>query len=222
MYTLNALLPLWLGQACKASGKRLYHISTDYVFDGKKNKSPYTEKDLAKPVDSWYALSKVDGEINIQESFGGKDQFAIIRISYPYSPTYGRKLDFARMIVDKLNKGEDYFGTTDQKIKRTSVDDIVHALDLLITKKANGIYHVGGSYPEGYISPYDFAKKLAAVMELNFSPVKQISFLELSKKRIAVRPQNTWLDTSKIEKLGMNFVGIDESLDRFKRQSLSR
>ncbi|MBI2599480.1 sugar nucleotide-binding protein, partial [Candidatus Daviesbacteria bacterium] len=45
VYTINTLLPSWLAEACKSSGKVLYHISTDYVFDGKREDKPYTEKD---------------------------------------------------------------------------------------------------------------------------------------------------------------------------------
>lgn len=217
IYKINAMLPLWLARACSKSGKSLYHISTDYVFDGKKDNSPYTEEDLAKPVDSWYALSKFDGETNVRDGFGGEALFTIVRISYPYSAKYERKLDFARVIIDKLSKGENYFGSTDQKIKPTSVDDIAQALALLISKKARGIYHVAGKYPDGYISPYAFAQKIAGVMNLNANLIQPITFLDLSKKRVAPRPQNTWIDTAKIEKLGMEFTGIDDILDRFKK-----
>ncbi len=220
VYKLNAMLPLWLSRACKKSGKSLYHISTDYVFSGEQDNKPYTEEDLPKPVDSWYAISKFEGEVNVHESFGGGGQFAIARISYPYSPTFKKKLDFARVIVDKLSKGKDYFGSIDQKIKPTNVDDISHALALLISKKLYGIYHVGGKYPKGYISSFDFAQKIAKIMNLDATLIKPITFLELSKKRVASRPKNTWIDTTKIESLGMEFTNIDEALNNFKKQLL--
>ncbi len=218
VYTLNALLPLWLARICKKTGKSLYHISTDYVFNGKKDMSPYTEEDLPQPVNSWYAISKLDGETNVQEGFEGKGQFAILRISYPYSATYNRKLDFARVIIDKLLKGENYFGIKDQKIKPTSVDDIAEALALLIEKEAYGIYHAAGKYPKGYITPYEFALKLAEAFNMDRSLIKPISFIEFSKKRIAPRPQHTWIDTTKIENMGMKFTSIEEALNRFKEQ----
>lgn len=220
VYMLNALLPLWLSKACKKSGKSLYHISTDYVFDGRRNDRPYTEEDLPKPVDSWYAITKFFGEINIQKCFEGKGRFAIIRISYPYSATFERKLDFARVIIEKLSKGENYFGSTDQKIKPTSVVDIARALELILEKKAYGIYNVAGKYSKGYISPYDFAKKVAAIMKLNTSLIKPISFIELSRNRVAPRPQNTWIDTTKIENLGIDITNFEKSLERFQQQFL--
>ena len=216
VYTLNALLPLWLAKACKISGKILYHISTDYVFNGKKETRPYTEEDLPDPIDSWYALSKYDGETNVQEIFGGDGKFVIVRISYPYRVDFERKLDFARVIVDKLRHTERYFGCTDQKIKPVFIDDIAKVLVLLIEKRATGIYHVGGKYPKGYISPFEFAQEVAFIMNLDSSLIRPISFAELSKKRIAPRPRNTWIDTTKIEKLGMKFLSLDEALNKLK------
>jgi len=219
VYTLNSMLPLWLAQACKVSGKSLYHISTDYVFNGKKEDRPYTENEIPKPLDCWYSSTKFQGELNAIKGLGSKSRSSIIRISFPYSGVYGRKLDFARVIIDKLKKGEIYFGITDQKIKPVSVDDIAQALALLIAKQSYGIFHVAGKYSEkGYISPYEFSLKMASIMNLDKSLIKPVSFLELSKKRIAPRPQHTWLDTNKIEKLGFTIPDIDQVLNRFKIQ----
>ncbi|HCB22858.1 TPA: hypothetical protein DEP06_03520, partial [Candidatus Daviesbacteria bacterium] len=138
IYTINALLPTWLAEACKSSGKILYHISTDYVFNGKKEDSPYTEEDIPNPVDSWYAITKAEGEMGIIQI---KGKFSIIRISYPYSGVYRKKLDIARAVVEKLNNKEPYWGVEDQKIKPTSVDDITKALAFLLQREATGIYH---------------------------------------------------------------------------------
>lgn len=217
VYTLNALLPLWLTKACRDSGKTFYHISTDYVFDGKKQDHPYTEEDAPSPVDSWYSITKYYGEQNLLNS--NQDNFAIIRISYPYSGVYTRKLDIARVVVEKLKNKEPYFGIEDQKIKPTSVDDIAQALSFLIGKSATGIYHVAGNYsPQQYITPYQFARNIARVMALDLSQVKPISFARLSKKRLAPRPQHTWLDTGKIEAFGLRVTPINEALKRFMNQ----
>lgn len=219
VYTLNALLPLWLTQSCISSGKIFYHISTDYVFAGKKDSSPYTEEDIPKPVNSWYAVTKYLGEENILNSSGNKTNCAIVRISYPYSGVYRRKLDIARAVVERLKNKENYFGIEDQKIKPTSVDDIAQALSFLIRKGATGIYHVAGNYsPQQYTTPYYFAQKIARVMALDLSLIKPISFAKLSKKRLAPRPQHTWLDTGKIEAFGLRITPINEALKRFMNQ----
>lgn len=219
VYKINSMMPKWVAEVCKTSGKSLFHVSTDYVFDGKQSSRPYTEDDLASPVDSWYSMTKYYGEENILKTFQRKGNFAILRISYPYSGVYQRKLDIARVVVDKLKKGEPYFGINDQKIKPTSVDDIAEAVIFLLEKQAKGIYHVAGNFsPEEYITPLEFAQKIAEIMKLNISLISATSFLELSKKRLAPRPQNTWLSTKKIEALGFRFNNIDEALKRFKQQ----
>lgn len=220
VYTMNALLPLWLARSCRDSGKTFFHISTDYVFDGKKDTNPYTEEDIPTPVNSWYAMTKYYGEENILKSSGNH---TIIRISYPYSGLYKRKFDIARTVVEKLQNKELYLGVEDQKIKPTSVDDIAEALIFLLQKNATGIYHIAGNYsPEEHITPYQFAQKIADIMNLDTSFIKPISFLNLSKKRIAPRPKNTWLSTKKIESLGFHFTNIDEVLKRFKDQMLNK
>lgn len=221
VYTLNTLVPLWLTKACKATDKKLFHISTDYVFDGDQDDRSYTEDDQPKPVDSWYAQTKYFGEQSILESSYNKT--AIIRIAYPYSGVYSRKLDIARVVVEKISKGEEYFGITDQKIKPTSVDDISKALSFLIEKDVLGIYHVAGNYsPNEYITPYQFAQNIAKSLDLNTTLIKPISFLELSRKRVAPRPQNTWLNTKKIEDMGFSITNINEALNRFKEQLMKK
>lgn len=219
VYTLNCLLPLWLANYTKTFGCKLYHISTDYVFSGRQNNRPYTENDTPKPVNSWYAMTKYIGEENILNFSGSKTNCAIVRISYPYSGVYKRKLDIARAIVERLNNKEPYLGIEDQKIKPTSVDDIAQALSFLIGKSATGIYHVAGNYsPQQYITPYYFAQKNARVIGLDLSLIKPISFAALSKKRLAPRPQHTWLSTKKIESLTFQITSIDKALERFKKQ----
>lgn len=212
VYTMNTLLPFWLAKACQLSGKKLYHISTDYVFNGKRGDRPYTEEDIPSPVGSWYSITKQLGEINVKGH-------SIIRISYPYSGLYERRLDVARTVVKRLSDNLPYAGITDQKIKPTSVDDISMALIFLLKNNLTGIFHVAGDFtPNEYITPFELANKLAKVFELDSSLIKQINFKEFSKDRMAPRPQHTWLSTKKIEALGFNITGIDAALTRFKQQ----
>ena len=57
----------------------LIHISTDYVFDGKKL-GKYTEKDQTKPL-GVYGKSKLEGEQIIQENL---EKYIIIRTSWVF------------------------------------------------------------------------------------------------------------------------------------------
>lgn len=54
-------MPLNISVACQKNGSRMFHISTDYVFDG-KNFKPYSEDDKPNPA-SAYGRSKYEGEL---------------------------------------------------------------------------------------------------------------------------------------------------------------
>lgn len=200
-YGLNVTAPANLARSCKKYNKYLIHISTDYVFDGTQDSRPYRETDPAIPVNSWYAQTKRMGEQEIEKIFPGGNGYTIVRISFPYSDKFPRKLDIARTVIETLKKGKCYLGVIDEKIKPTHVKEISQAINLIAAKRAKGIYHVAGSFPEGYTTPYDFARKIAADNGLDVGLIKPITFKEFMETRIAPRPQHTWLDTSKLEKL---------------------
>ena len=69
-----------LAEVCKETNATLLHVSTDFVFDGRKT-TPYTETDLPNPT-GVYGQTKLDGEKAIQETF---DKYFIIRTSWVYS-----------------------------------------------------------------------------------------------------------------------------------------
>ena len=60
-FAINAQGTLNLARAAKKHGARMLHLSTDYVFDGKKT-TPYTESDIPNPLNI-YGQSKLIGEL---------------------------------------------------------------------------------------------------------------------------------------------------------------
>ena len=79
-YSVNADGPKNLAEVCKKHQVKLLHISTDFVFDGKKQ-TPYIETDTPNPL-GIYGASKWQGERNIQEVM---EDYFIIRTSWLYS-----------------------------------------------------------------------------------------------------------------------------------------
>ena len=59
-YRTNAEAAGTIAAMCAKTDTVLIHISTDYVFDGKKQ-SPYTEEDEVRPINV-YGASKLKGE----------------------------------------------------------------------------------------------------------------------------------------------------------------
>ncbi|MCS7223885.1 MAG: NAD(P)-dependent oxidoreductase, partial [Armatimonadetes bacterium] len=63
-FRVNALGPLFLARLCQEREITLVHISTDYVFDGRKG-GPYTELDPPNPLNV-YGATKLLGEFFVR------------------------------------------------------------------------------------------------------------------------------------------------------------
>ena len=68
---LNVDLPRVLAEGCDTRGIPLVHVSTDYVFDGKK-RSPYLETDAPNPL-SVYGATKLEGDLAIERTAPRRD-----------------------------------------------------------------------------------------------------------------------------------------------------
>jgi dTDP-4-dehydrorhamnose reductase len=81
-FAVNSAAPASLAKLCELSGARLLHISTDFVFDGKKS-SPYLPDDEPNPL-SVYGASKLAGERAIMGTNGL--HWHILRTAWVYAP----------------------------------------------------------------------------------------------------------------------------------------
>jgi dTDP-4-dehydrorhamnose reductase len=70
-----------LARAAEATGARLLHVSTDFVFDGESSR-PYAPSDSANPL-SVYGRTKRDGEVAVLETLGAKA--VVLRTSWVYA-----------------------------------------------------------------------------------------------------------------------------------------
>ena len=174
----------------------LFHISTDYVFDG-MNYKPYLETDKTNPC-SVYGKTKLLGEKEILSSGANA---IIIRTSWLYS-SFGN--NFVKSIIKytrekgKLNVVYDQIGTP------TYARDLAKAiLDIVSTEntplrtmnkehQTNNIYNYSN---EGVCSWYDFAKAVIALTGIEClinpietkdypTPAKRPPYSVLSKDKI--------------------------------------
>lgn len=219
VYKLNVLAPMYLAETCLESGKKLYHISTDYVFNGKQADRPYKETDIPNPL-GWYAKTKYEGELKVQEIL--LNDFTIFRIALPFNGLYTQKLDIARAVIERLKNNQEYSGITDHKITPSNVLDIADGISLIIEKEKTGIYHLVSRYEKRFTSAFEFANKIAKKFNLEKTLIKPVTFSEYFKEKTAITPQNTWLDTTKIESLGMKFLTEEESQENFKNDYLTQ
>ena len=90
-FAVNAEGPARLAAETGRRGIPLVHISTDYVFDGRKG-SPYVESDPPAPLNA-YGRSKLAGE---EAVVAGNPRHVILRTSWVYSPF---RRNFVRTIL---------------------------------------------------------------------------------------------------------------------------
>lgn len=157
-HQVNAVGPGHLAAATHASGARLVHISTDYVFAGDAH-SPYAEDSPLDPVNA-YGRSKADGEILVREA---TEQLYLIRTAWLYGASGS---NFARTIGRRLAAGEQVQVVDDQLGQPTWTADVAARVVTMLDAEAPfGIYHATNS---GQASWFEFARAIAG--ELGVDP----------------------------------------------------
>jgi dTDP-4-dehydrorhamnose reductase len=210
VYQVNVVGTKNLSRACLQFGHYLIHVSTDFVFDGKKN-TPYTETDKPNPVE-WYGQTKYWAEELVQKS---GCRHSIVRIAFPFRAKFEPKTDLVRNIIDKLKSRTLYPMFTDQIITPTFIDDLCQGLKLIIAQKPRGIYHLVGS---SWLSPYEIARKISQVFQLK-AEIKPGSFKEYLKQDPRPRQQFLKISNAKVKKeLGITMSRFDSALETIKKQ----
>ena len=83
---VNYFAPAAFAEEIKKLGGKFLQISTDYVFDGRKNpKYPYSATEKRSPL-GIYGLSKAKAEEAIERTFSNNYQGVILRTSWLISP----------------------------------------------------------------------------------------------------------------------------------------
>ncbi len=202
-------------QACQATGKKLLHISTAYVFDGEKTE-PYLEEDSPKPIE-WYGTTKAIAEEKVISS---KIDWTILRIDNPFRATPFAKPDLVARIVDKLLTNTLPPQFNDSQFGPTYIEDLARFIEWVISQQIFGIFHATNN--ESW-SPFNFALEIAKKLNLKNS-VKSGSLTEFLK--ITDRPyqRNTALNSNKIiHQSGLqphSIIDALEEVEAFKGKSI--
>jgi dTDP-4-dehydrorhamnose reductase len=116
-FAVNALGARNLAGASVKHSFRLIHISTDYVFDGRK-RQPYTEEDCPRPLNC-YGNSKLSGELFIQAM---AKNYAVVRVSglYGAAPCRAKKgLNFVKIMLKLARERGEVKVVTDEFVTPT-------------------------------------------------------------------------------------------------------
>lgn len=171
-----------LAHKCEENHIILIHISTDYVFDGEKEK-PYQVTDEANPINE-YGRSKLQGENYIQNIL---HKYFIVRTSWLYSKKFGN--NFYKTILKKAQTEKLLSITTEQKGCPTDTVNLSKFIIKLIHENSSnfGVFHF---CDEKIMTWYDFAKQI--LIENNLS--QNINLVKVNNYRtFARRPKNSTL-----------------------------
>ncbi|MCC6961639.1 MAG: SDR family oxidoreductase [candidate division Zixibacteria bacterium] len=179
----NIAIPRSLVQALAASKTHLYHISTDYVFDGEAG--PYDETAQARPI-NYYGATKWHGEQVIAAS---GQPATIVRVCSLYSLDLGVRSNLYNSVVAALAQGQQYVAATDLWSNPTNVADVADAFaDLLALGATPPVIHLAG---REHLSRHAFACRVARHAGYDSAHVLAATTAELKLK--AVRPRRAGL-----------------------------
>ena len=194
-----------LAAICENIGATLVHISTDFVFDGRKG-TPYKEDDTPNPV-NLYGVSKLAGEYFVRNIC---TRYYIFRVASLFGITgsRGKGGNFVETMIRKGQFEDEVPVVSDLFMSPTYTWDAAGKVEEIIKEKAPyGIYHLVNS---GYCSWYEFAK---AIFELagKRCRIKPVAVSALGLK--AKRPLFSALENEKLRSAGfMDMRGWHDAL----------
>jgi len=210
---INGDGPANLAKAAKATGAKLVHVSTDYVFGGNLDISKdYKEDDEKAPVTA-YGKTKLHGEQGIENNM---EEYYIFRTAWLYGVggnNFVKTMTKLGSTRDELNVVADQHGSP------TYAKDLAEIIYQAIEKKIPyGIYHATN---EGYTTWYDFTKKILEEqgIQCKVNPVTTEEYIEMMKITQAKRPFNSQMSKSKLAENGIKIPTWEDGLKRYLEEA---
>jgi dTDP-4-dehydrorhamnose reductase len=193
-FAVNAEGLATLAGWCSRHHAPLIHVSTDYVFDGKKV-GPYGEGDETSPL-GVYGASKLAGERAVQDAL---EHHVILRTSWVFS-AHGN--NFVKTMLRLARERDELRVVADQYGKPTAAADLADAM-LRVAQRVQsgtptwGTFHFAGAGPTTW---HGFAQAIVDE-QARFTGRKPIvtAISSADYPTPTQRPSNSVLDTSRFE-----------------------
>ncbi len=188
-FAVNAWGVRTLANACRTSGIKLIHFSTDYVFGLDPASKPFAEDDPPGPV-SVYGLSKLAGEYLVQSI---SPDALVIRTCGLYGVwgSGGKGGNFVEMMLRLAGQGKPIPVVDDQRCTPSYTVDVAEASAALIRAGASGLFHVTNG---ASCTWYEFAAEIFRQAKLTPQLMRTTSE---EFRRPARRPSFSVLSTAK-------------------------
>ncbi|MBW2609050.1 MAG: dTDP-4-dehydrorhamnose reductase [Deltaproteobacteria bacterium] len=214
---INVEGPRNLAQGAARFNCRLIHLSSDYVFSGKKSvPQPYFEDDPVDPI-SAYGRSKVESEVAVKEN---APNYIIVRSAWLCGINGNNFID--SILANALKKKQKSLRVVDDQIgSPTWTYRLALQIKELLEKDIKGTFHATS---EGYCSRLEFARYVFKKLKIK-TPIEPCSMSDYPQP--AQRPANCILENRLMKKNGLNIMpdwkkDIDEYLDQFGKELIKR
>lgn len=205
-WRVNALGPEILADTTANTGTRLIHISTDYVFDGKKPvNTSYIESDFVQPL-SEYGKSKLAGEDAIAQF---SPNFLILRTAWLYGHT-GNNFLKTMLRLALADPTQERKVVNDQYGSLTWTTSLARQIEATLDADIIGIAHATA---EGSCTWYEGACYFLDAMEV---PYTLAPCTTEEYPTPAHRPSNSILENKRLKEAGLSvFNSWQEDIDRY-------
>jgi dTDP-4-dehydrorhamnose reductase len=195
-YAANAIGARNLAAVTRDLGATLIHVSTDYVFDGRKN-APYVENDAALPLNV-YGNSKLAGEYHVRTL---NPKHFVLRTSalygkHPCRAKSGR--NFVDLMLELARTRSRVRVVNDEFVSPTPTAELARQIVCLSRCDQFGLYHATA---EGSCSWYEFAREIFSLAEVEVT-LEMAAPGEFPAK--TPRPAYSVLENRALKRLGLN------------------
>jgi dTDP-4-dehydrorhamnose reductase len=195
-FAVNAIGARNLALVTHELGIVLFHVSTDYVFNGAKGE-PYVEEDMPLPLNV-YGNSKLAGEYLVRTV---NPRHFVLRTSALYGQ-HPCRAKGGQNFVDRMVRLARERGrirvVDDEFVSPTSTRDLARQVVTLSDCDAFGLYHATG---EGSCSWYEYAKEIVSLAGVT-AQVEIACSSDFPAK--VARPRYSVLENRALKTIGLN------------------
>lgn len=208
-YDINANGTKYIAEAAKDINAKVIYISTDYVFDGNKEKL-YEVTDTPNPQNV-YGMTKYIGE---QAVISNLNKYFVTRISWVFGEN--AKKNFIKTMLNLAENHNELNVVSDQIGSPTYTADLSKLLVDMSQTDKYGIYHATN---EGYVSWADFAR---CIFETSCDNVIVHDILSENYPQKAYRPKNSCLSKTSLDQAGFDRLpNYEDAVKRYVKKMKS-
>jgi dTDP-4-dehydrorhamnose reductase len=209
-HKINVSLAENVAVACRYTGVKLVHISTDHLFDGSR---PNAREDWMPVPLNVYGKTKGEAEDRVSEIC--QDALIIRTNFYGWGPDY--RPSFSDMVVRALREGRSLTLFDDVHYTPTLMEPMIEAVNELVGSGAAGIYHLVG---DDRVSKFEFGMALAEEFGLDRGQIRRGSIEDMPQ--LVRRPKDMSLSNAKLKAaLGRGLGGLHMHLRRLREMENS-